>query len=115
MPDKADAEHDHERRATDIGGRLAAIEAREVNRDRMLTEIHGEVMGGAGGKVGMGETQRRQDERIVRLERIVLWGGTLYTGVLSVVMGAWAIHLVGPPGNPTVIYVQPTPGIHALR
>ena len=91
--------------------RIAVVEANQARQERMLVEIHAAVVGPTdGSRPGHGAQLTAQDIRIARLERLVLWGGTLYTGALSIVLGAWALRFAGPPAQPpTVIYVQPTP------
>jgi hypothetical protein len=103
----------------DQNTRIAIIESNQCGQERLLREVHAAVVGPVdGSRLGLGAQLTAQDIRIIRLERIVLWGGTLYTGVLSIVIGAWALRVMGPPtsNSPSVIYLQPTPTpIHQMR
>ena len=94
----------------DLDVRIAVVEAAQARQERMLSEVHAAVCGPTdGSRPGHGSLIAAQDLRIARLERLVLWGGTLYTGALSIVIGSWALHFAGPPSPPTVIYVQASP------
>lgn len=102
---------------TELTSRIAVVEHAQATQEWMLRDIHNAVVGPTdGSRLGHGAQIVAQSIRIEKLERLVLWGGTLYTGVLSVILCAWALKFVGPPSPPTIVYVQPTPAaFHQTR